>query len=326
MALNSYNVCRAFHCLELQSRQEDIQSNKSALLDLQMRSRFLVDRLTDMLSREQDVSVLDLYWSNKFVSSIDKVLKEGMADEPDSAQLDLRKLQIYSVQELQSNLDSIDPKIIVNMMELFENDRHRKVFVQRTLEGLKSEAIDIRKFQLAQLAKFIKHVSVFEPSEVKVFYNYVITAFKSGFFSINSGSFGPLTDIVVLFVKSGFLSPDNQNKFFLSYVLALKNTILPARGKEQNLPASDLIKVTWALVAMQSAGTLSIPLVPVLLEQIASFNRPEAPLSQEELLMLHQINVYVKDLIAREELPENFGRIVPEQVQTLASAVYEDWN
>ena len=121
-----------------------------------------------MLSREQDVSVLDLYWSNKFVSSIDKVLKAGMADEPDSAQLDLRKLQIYSVQELQSNLDSIDPKIIVNMMDLFENDRHRKVFVHRTLEGLKSEGIDIRKFQLAQLAKFIKHVSIFEPSDVKV--------------------------------------------------------------------------------------------------------------------------------------------------------------
>ena len=249
-----------------------------------------------------------------------------MADEPDSAQLDLRKLQIYSVQELQNNLDSIDPKIIVNMMDLFENDRHRKVFVHRTLEGLKSEAIDIRKFQLAQLAKFIKHVSIFEPNEVKVFFNYVITAFKSGFFSINSGNFGPITDIVVLFVKNGFLGPDNQNKFFLSYVLALKNAILPSRGKEQKLPASDLIKVTWALVAMQAAGTLTIPLLPVLLEQIASFKRPEAPLSQEELTMLHQINVYVKDLIAREELPENFGRIVPEQVQTLASAVYEDWN
>ena len=85
LALNSYNVCRAFHCLEVQSRQEGIQSNKSALLDLQIRTKFLVDRLTDMLSREQDVAVLDLYWSNKFVCSIDKVLQASMQDDPNSA-------------------------------------------------------------------------------------------------------------------------------------------------------------------------------------------------------------------------------------------------
>jgi len=41
------------------------------------------------------------------------------------------------------------------MMELFENERHLKIFVQKTLEGLKNEQIDIRKFHLPQLAKFI---------------------------------------------------------------------------------------------------------------------------------------------------------------------------
>ena len=162
-----------------------------------------------MLSREQDVTVLDLYWSNKFLGNIDRVLKSQLSEDQNYSPLDLRRLQLYSIQELQEHLETIEPKIIVNMMELFDNERHRKVLVNKTLECLREETIDIRKFHLAQLAKFIKYVSVYQPSDVIVFYNYIMTAFNSGFFKINKVNFNPISDIMLMFVKNGFLSPDN---------------------------------------------------------------------------------------------------------------------
>ena len=69
-----------------------IRSNQKLLKSLQMRASFLIDRMTDMLSRESDVTVLDLYWSNKFASSIEKVLTEVLAKDVGYISLDLRKL------------------------------------------------------------------------------------------------------------------------------------------------------------------------------------------------------------------------------------------
>ena len=209
LKLNSHNVCRALHCLDIQSRYAHVQKDTQALLDLHLRAKFLADRLADMLSREQDVTVLDLYWSNKFLGNIDRVLKSQLSEDQNYSPLDLRRLQLYSIQELQEHLETIEPKIIVNMMELFDNERHRKVLVNKTLECLREETIDIRKFHLSQLAKFIKYVSVYQPSDVIVFYNYIMTAFNSGFFKINKVNFNPISDIMLMFVKNGFLSPDN---------------------------------------------------------------------------------------------------------------------
>lgn len=69
--------------------------------------------------------------------------------------LETRRLQLYSVQEMQDKIVGVDPKIIVNMLQLFDNERHRSILVQQTLEGLRNEQIDIRKFPLGQLSKFI---------------------------------------------------------------------------------------------------------------------------------------------------------------------------
>ena len=57
-----------------------------------MRASFLIDRMTDMLSRDSDVTVLDLYWSNKFANSIEKVLTEVLSKDVGYIPLDLRKL------------------------------------------------------------------------------------------------------------------------------------------------------------------------------------------------------------------------------------------
>jgi len=97
LKLNSYNVCRAFYCLHEQSKDENIRANKKSLNSLQIRANFLVDRMTEMLSRESDVAVLDLYWSNKLASDIEKVLTPIFSGEVGYIPLDLRKLQLYSV-------------------------------------------------------------------------------------------------------------------------------------------------------------------------------------------------------------------------------------
>ena len=92
-----------------------------------------------MLARQSDVTYLDLYWSNKFASSIEKTLTEVLSADVGYRALDLGKLQMYSVQELQEHLHSIDPKVIINMMQLFENERHRAMLIQKTLDGLRQD-------------------------------------------------------------------------------------------------------------------------------------------------------------------------------------------
>ena len=68
-----------------------------------------------------------------------------------------------------------------------------------------------------------------------------MTAFNSGFFKINKVNFNPISDIMLMFVKNGFLSPDSQNKFFLSFVLALKDIIHPTNAKGEKIDSRNLI-------------------------------------------------------------------------------------
>jgi len=45
------------------------------------------------------------------------------------------------------------------------------------------------------------------------------------------------------------------------------------------LNPSDIIKITWSIMIMQNPGSVTIPILPKLLEQLSSFNRPGEPLS-----------------------------------------------
>lgn len=88
--LNSFNICRAFACLETLTKQEHIRNSNKELASLQKKAEFLIGRLTEMLSRSADVAVLDLYWSNKFVSKIDQALVEELGKTAGYTPLDLR--------------------------------------------------------------------------------------------------------------------------------------------------------------------------------------------------------------------------------------------
>ena len=52
------------------------------------------------------------------------------------------------------------------------------------MDGLRAETIDVRLFPLGQLAKFIEYVVLYQPKDVKVFFNYIVTAFDTGFFKL----------------------------------------------------------------------------------------------------------------------------------------------
>ena len=71
--LTSNNVCRALSCLNSHAKLEHIKSSKNQLRATQMRAAFLIDRLTEMLARDSQVTVLDLYWSNRFASQLEEV-------------------------------------------------------------------------------------------------------------------------------------------------------------------------------------------------------------------------------------------------------------
>ena len=91
------------------------------------------------------------------------------------------------------------------------------------------------------------------------------------------------------------------------------------------MPATELIKIAWSLIVMQRPGKVSNPLLPNVLTQLYSFSRPDQPLTNEELIMLYQINVYVKDMVRRGNLPESFINVVPNQVVKASESVYREW-
>lgn len=277
-----------------------------------------------MLSNKADFAVLDLYWCNKFISSINSTLNDKFRKSTAGySPIDQRQLQHLTVHEFKDQITSVEPKIIVNMMELFDDERHVSLIVQKTLDSLRSEEIDIRTFPLNQLSQFITYVATYEPHEVKVFFNYVMAAFESGYFKMTPGNFDQMSQIFVMFVKNGFLGPEKQTKFFYAFCLGLKQHLFPEIGVEKRLDSRHMIQITWSLITMQEAGELTIPLLPKMLEHLKYFDRPGQPLTEDELCMLHQIAVYVQDMVQKDRLPVQFASIIPADVRHMAASV---WN
>ena len=76
---------------------------------------------------------------------------------------------------------------------------------------------------------------------------------------------------------------------------------------------------------MQRPGKVSNPLLPNVLTQLYNFDRPEMPLSREELVMLYQIDVYIRDMVRRGNLPPNYSNTIPERVSQIAARVFYEW-
>ena len=96
-----------------------------------------------------------------------------------------------------------------------------------------------------------------------------------------------MTDMFYLFVQEGFFTPSKTNKFYFTYLLALKNEIMKTSKK---INSENLIPITWSMLAMETLGQKISPLIPKLFELLYNFSRPEKPLTQDELIQLYQID------------------------------------
>ena len=94
--------------------------------------------------------------------------------------------------------------------------------VLAVLENMRQENIDIRRFSFNQMAEFVLLVAKFSPEDLHVFYNYIETCFDTGHYTASNISFEYFSKLVHLFVKEGYLTPENnQNKFYLNFIVAL---------------------------------------------------------------------------------------------------------
>ena len=134
-----------------------------------------------------------------------------------------------------------------------------------------------------------------------------------------------MTSVFYLFVKQGFLTPWIEDKFSLNYILQLKYEMFPKNKNMQKLPPRDLIKIAWSLMVMQRPGKVSNPLLPNVISQLHKFDRPNMPLTNEELIMLYQLDVYIRDMVSRGSLPPQFATMIPEKIRRLSAKLFQEW-
>jgi hypothetical protein len=94
-----------------------------------------------------------------------------------------------------------------------------------------------------------------------------------------------------MFVREGFISAEMPTRLYFSYVLTLKEK-METEGGAKAVSFDEIVHLLWALMATEDE-LMQNPLIPRLLERLHEFKRPESPLSKDELLELHQVNVLV---------------------------------
>lgn len=98
-------------------------------------------------------------------------------------------------------------------------------------------------------------------------------------------NFGNFSNLFYIFVREGFISPEQLTRFYFTYVMTLRDKIeKEGLGTVTN---HDLIHVLWALTTTDD-DSINNPIIPRLFERLYGFKRAE-PLSREELLELYQI-------------------------------------
>jgi len=87
----------------------------------------------------------------------------------------------------------------------------------------------------------------------------------------------------------------------------------------------DLIHVIWTLIATEETGQMN-PLIPRLYERLHEFKRPEKPLTREEMLQLHQINIYAQDQVRVNKWPKEYKDVIPRKVREACEEEYAQFD
>jgi len=93
--------------------------------------------------------------------------------------------------------------------------------------------------------------------------------------------FSSFTALFHLFVKEGFIAPEQLNRFYYTYVLTLKEKI--EKDGMSAVSFNDIIQIIWALQITEEEGLIN-PIIPRLYERLHEFHRLDKPLTSEEIL------------------------------------------
>lgn len=141
----------------------------------------------------------------------------------------------------------------------------------------------------------MKHVAIFAPKDLKTFYNYIELGFQTNYYKITQKNFNAVCDIYFTFVEYGYLHGKSRTKFYYSYLVGIKDVLYPGRrnveesvvaGQEHKIDKSHIIKAVWSLLLTEDPQEFT-PIAFKLLTDLATFERPEKTLSEQELMMLY---------------------------------------
>ena len=158
-----------------------------------------------------------------------------------------------------------------------------------------------------------------------VFFNYIVSCVEQGFYSnkILKDNFSSYASLFHLFVREGFIAQEQLPKLYYSFVLTLKEKI-ETEGVN-SVSYNDIVHVLWALAATEDE-VLQNPIIPKLFERLHEFNRPQKPLTREELLELYQVSVYSQDQIKNQRWPKEFKEVIPKKVRDICEEEYASFD
>lgn len=226
---------------------------------------------------------------------------------------------------LEDRIDKLRPEVFFKSFDSFEEPKLRQRYVGSVLKALRENKFDVRRFNFPQLAQLIQLVAQYQKADLHVFFKYVSNCVEQGIFSPAAlrENFESFSRVFHLFVKEGFLSFENLTPIYYTYALTLKDKV-EAQGVT-SVGFADIVHVLWTLLATEAEG-ISNPLVPRLFERLHNFNRPEKPLTKEELLELHQINMHTQDQVRAGRWPKEFKEVIPKNVSDLAENEYNRYD
>jgi len=175
--MNEKEICRAFSILNRQLKfdnltEEDIHRTKN-------RAQFFLDKLSSLMQLGHALDFKSIFWSNKFLGSISTAMNKRDMYNSGEFSLDIRGYHAQSCFMIEAKVDSMSANHLVQAFDMFDDEDLQERLVLSALESLRQQKIDIRLLNLSQIARLVTLVGKYSSKDLKVFYNYVETAFSA---------------------------------------------------------------------------------------------------------------------------------------------------
>ncbi len=243
-------------------------------------AQFYIDRFNDSIKASESKVETELV-----ISSLDNVRKlQKLQMETSSKELDTAVFFENSLKMLEDRIDKMKPETYLRSFDKFEEPKLKNRYVQSILKAMRENKFDVRRLNFGSLTSVIMMVAHYQRADLHVFFKYLLSCLEAQYYprKVLQENFSQLSSLFYLFVKEGFITPDQPSRFYFTYLLTLKEK-LETGGVVQY---SDLINVLWALITAEEES-LHNPIIPRLYERLHEFKRADKPLSKEEMLELY---------------------------------------